>query len=71
MAGEEGAVVLRTDKHCMDVLFRTYPNLLQEFEHIRDARKEELPPDVQVLEGERIPLLRRALQYAADFLKPW
>ena len=71
MAGEEGAVVLRTDKHCMDVLFRTYPNLLQEFEHIRDARKEELPPDAQVLEGERIPLLRRALQYAADFLKPW
>ncbi|MEW6440963.1 MAG: mechanosensitive ion channel family protein [bacterium] len=71
VAGEEGAVVVRTDKHCMDVLFRTYPDLLQEFEQIRDARKQELPPEAPVQSGMRVHPFLKAIRYTADFLRPW
>ena len=71
LAGDEGATVLRIDKHCMDMLFRSHGDLIQEFEHIRDARREELPPEEPALDQARVDPLRRALQYAADFLRPW
>ena len=71
MAGEHGAVVMRIDRHCMDILFRDHPDLLEEFEHIRDVRKEELPPETSLPRTKPLPPLRSALRYSARFLWPW
>ena len=71
MAGERGAVVMRIDRHCMDILFRDHPDLLEEFEHIRDVRKEELPPETSLPRTKPLPPLRSALRYSARFLWPW
>lgn len=71
LAGRDGAVVLRVDKHCMDVLFGRYPDLLEEFKQIRDARKQELPTEEKpVVAPAPHPILRVA-RFMADLLTPW
>jgi len=70
-AGENGAVVMRIDRHCMDVLFRAHPDLLEEFEQIRDARREDLSPSTPpVAEKQTSPFLG-AIRYLLRFLWPW
>lgn len=71
VAGREGSAVLRVDKYCMDVLFGRYPDLLEEFEHIRDARKQELPAAEKPVAAPAPSSALRAVRYAVDFLKPW
>jgi len=71
VAGPNGALVIRVDKYCMDVLFRAYPDLLQEFRMLRDVRKEELPVEKREPAARKKNPLRRAGRLAADFLRPW
>ncbi len=71
LAGGEGAMVLRIDKHGMDVLFDVYPDLVKEFREVLIARKKELPSRETVVEIKREPLYRRIRRGAGDFFKPW
>jgi len=71
VAGESGAVVLRVDKYCMDVLFRAYPELLSEFRALRDLRKEDLPSGTLPGPVLRPTRVRRVGRFVADFLRPW
>ena len=71
VAGENGATVLRTDKYCMDVLFRAYPELLEEFTQVRDIRLEELPRLEEVKDLAPVRPLRRVARYVVGFLRPW
>jgi small-conductance mechanosensitive channel len=71
VAGADGALVLRVDKHCMDILFRTYPDLRKEIRAIRDARKKDLLPEHKVEKEEKPKLLRRVGRAAVGFFKPW
>lgn len=71
VAGPDGATVLRVDKHCMDVLFRAHPEMLQEFRHVRDVRTDELPVVKPDARDEAVGPLRRIGRYAARFLWPW
>ncbi len=70
-AGEEGALVMRIDKHCMTVLFRTYPELLDHFREIRDARKKELPSDEREESMQKVGLVKKICSGVGDFFKPW
>lgn len=71
VAGKDGAAVLRVDKCCMDTLFGRYPDLLEEFEQIRDARKQELPAEEKPAVAPSPHPILRAAQFVADFLMPW
>jgi len=71
LAGGEGVSVIRVDKHCMDVLFRTYPNLLQEFRHVRDVRKKELPQTEKEEDQTGTHPLQRIARTVGRFLWPW
>jgi len=71
IAGINGARVLRVDKYCMDILFRAYPDLLQEFRELRDIRKEELPSEKREAGSRRKNPVRRAGRFLLDFLRPW
>mgnify|MGYP000044184149 CR=1 FL=1 len=71
VAGKEGSAVLRVDKYCMDVLFGRYPDLLGEFEQIRNARKQELPAEEEPAIAPAPHPLLRAARCIADFLRPW
>jgi len=71
VAGGDGALVLRVDKYCMEVLFRRYPDLLEEFEQIRDARKQELPAEEEPAIAPAPHPLLRAARCVSDFLRPW
>ena len=71
VAGPDGALVLRLDKYCMDVLFRNHPDLLQEFRALRDIRKEELPVEKAGPTAPKKSPLRRAGRLLAGFLRPW
>lgn len=70
-AGEEGTLVMRIDKHCMTMLFRTYPELLDHFREIRDARKRDLPSDETQITARREGLVRKFCLGMKDFFKPW
>lgn len=41
LAGSKGSTVLRIDRACMELFFRYYPALYQEFELIRETRQKE------------------------------
>jgi small-conductance mechanosensitive channel len=71
IAGGNGALILRVDKYCMDVLFRDYPDLLQEFRALRDVRQEELPMGKAVETRAGIHPARRAGRFLLRFLRPW
>ncbi len=71
IAGENGVVVLRVDKSCMDVLFRAYPDLHKEFRALRDVRKEELPLEKRAAEASRAHPVKRAGRFLAEFFRPW
>ena len=70
-AGEEGALVMRIDKHCMSVLFRSYPELLDHFREIRDARRKELPAEDREEAVRRVGLVRKLCLGMKDFFRPW
>jgi small-conductance mechanosensitive channel len=71
IAGSNGARVLRIDKYCMDILFRNYPELLQETQRLRDIRKEELPSEKRkVAAGKKHPV-KRVGKFLVEFLRPW
>jgi small-conductance mechanosensitive channel len=71
VAGEEGALVLRIDKHCMLVLFRAYPELAAEFRSLREKRSQELPVKEIEARKERPPLIHRIGSGLVRFVKPW
>jgi hypothetical protein len=71
VAGEEGAVVLRIDKHCMLVLFRAYPELAAEFRSLREKRSQELPVKEIEAKKARPPLIQRIGSGLGRFIKPW
>ena len=71
LAGENGTVVLRVDKYCMDVLFRAYPDLHKEFRALRDVRKEELPSDGRGGPAARVHPVKRAGRFMVEFFRPW
>lgn len=70
-AGEEGALVMRIDKHCMSVLFRSYPELLDHFREIRDARRKELPAEDREETVRIVGLVRKICLGMKDFFRPW
>jgi small-conductance mechanosensitive channel len=71
VAGTNGAQVLRVDKYCMDVLFRDYPELLQEFRALRDVRQEELPMKKSAETRADIHRVKRVGRFLVRFLRPW
>ncbi len=71
LAGENGTVVLRVDKYCMDVLFRAYPDLHKEFRALRDVRKEELPSEGRAGPVARVHPVKRAGRFLVEFFRPW
>ena len=71
VAGDQGASVMRVDRHCMHVLFETHPELQAEFLEVDKARRQELPQDEPQPMPPRPPLLERLGRGALDVLRPW
>lgn len=71
VAGATGALVLRLDKHSLELLFAASPALRQEFTQVGEERRGELPvapPEVPIL---RPSLGRRLLGGAREVLWPF
>lgn len=71
LAGSEGALLLRVDRRCMEVLFRNQPGLRDEFVAVRDARAKELPRPAGGGGLGRAPWATRARRALVDVLRPW
>lgn len=71
VAGAEGALVLRIDKHCMEVLFHALPELRQHFTRLSEERAKELPKREFVVTEVRPPLLTRLRRGSIALLRPW
>ncbi len=75
-AGQDGVTVLRLDKHCMDLLFRTYPELLSEFNQEQKVRqvklKAETKAEAKHAEGKhKDNAIKKMMEGTSRFLRPW
>jgi small-conductance mechanosensitive channel len=70
-AGEDSATTIRLDRECMQILFKRYPDLMNEFEHVREARMKDSGLEEKELVPVKIPLAERIGRAVADFLRPW
>lgn len=70
IAGEQGALVVRVDRECMNKLFGYYPELREQFEHTQHARVLESGFALAEVEQEEAfrDTLKRLLK---DLLTPW
>ena len=71
VAGPDGALVLRVDRHCMEVLFGVHPELRDEFDTTGEARRKELHQAPAPHALSRSGLLTRLRRGAVEFLLPW
>ncbi|MFT5048870.1 MAG: small-conductance mechanosensitive channel [Chlamydiales bacterium] len=71
VAGEDGALVLRVDKHCMEVLFEAHPDLRKDFVKVGLERRRELPVLGQGASAPRESGLSRVWRIGIDILRPW
>lgn len=71
VAGAQGALVLRVDKHCMDVLFEAHPTLRAQFVKVGEDRRQELPQDQRPTVERDESALGRLLRLMGEWLRPW
>jgi len=71
ISGQGESTVIRIDRECMQVLFKRYLSLKEEFERVKDERMEDsgLKPAAEPV--MRTPLIRRLIKETKDFLIPW
>jgi len=70
IAGEQGAVIVRVDRECMNKLFGYYPELREQFEHVHNVRILESGFAMTEVEQEESfrDTFSRVLK---DILTPW
>jgi len=71
VAGDQGAEVLRIDRHCMELLFEQHPELRDEILDTSGTRRSELPDAVLPAPAVSRPLGQRIATDLADLLRPW
>lgn len=70
IAGEQGAVVVRVDRACMNKLFGYYPELREQFEHVHNVRILESGFALAEVEQEE-PFRETIKRVLKDLLTPW
>ncbi len=70
LAGDQGAVVVRLERECMNKLFGYHPKFREQFEHVHNARSLEsgFAPETSEQEETFRETINRVLK---DLLTPW
>ncbi|MHC4945105.1 MAG: cyclic nucleotide-binding domain-containing protein [Planctomycetota bacterium] len=71
VAGEDSATAIRLDRECMQILFKRYPDLMNEFERVRETRMEDAGLQEKELVPVKVPLATKIGRAVLDFLRPW
>jgi len=71
VAGDEGSVVIRIDRECMEALFKGHPDLREAIVRVRDERMEDLGLRKEEKAGERRSWFGRCGKRLKDFVIPW
>jgi hypothetical protein len=71
VAGEEGGTLIRIDRECMHILFKSYPDLRASFETVRVDRMKDAGMDDGTGVREEPPALVKLGRALKDFVLPW